>query len=228
LLGPKQLALWRSYFSNDHVLYAVNNRVGAVALERWLRPGANTILELGAGMGSGTAAALAQVAGAGRLGDVGSYRVTELVPTFLRFAQRHVDERFAGLPGLTFGALDMNQPFAPQGVAPRSVSVVYAVNTLHVARDLAATLGEIHAALEPGGQLVFAECVRPADGQTLYPEFVFNMLATFRARGFLTPGQWTKALDAAGFVDVRIFPDVARIHEAVPGFCLGAIGATRP
>ena len=64
-------------------------------------------------------------------------------------------------------------------------------------------------------------------GLPLGMKFVFNMLATFRARGFLTSAQWTAALEAAGFIDVRIFPDVERIHDALPGFCLGAIGATR-
>ena len=45
----------------------------------------------------------------------------------------------------------MNRPFAEQGVAAESASVVYAVNTLHAAHDLGFTLGEARGALEPGG-----------------------------------------------------------------------------
>jgi hypothetical protein len=73
---------------------------------------------------------------------------------------------------------------------------------------------------------------------TLYPEFVFNLLETFRSPrlhpsyrpngGFLTPEQWTEALEAAGFRDVRLLPDIMRIREEFPGFCVAAIGATRP
>ena len=35
LFAPRRLRLWIDYFSNDNGLYAVNNRVGAVAVEQW-------------------------------------------------------------------------------------------------------------------------------------------------------------------------------------------------
>jgi len=236
LLAPARLPLWTSYFSNDHALYAVNNRVGAAALEAWLVPGRNTILELGGGLGSGALAVLEQLAAVGRLGEIHAYRFTEVVPAFLRRAQQ-LRERFAALP-VTFAPLDMNREFAAQGVESQSVSIVYAVNTLHVAHDLAFTLGEVRRVLEPGGQLIVSECIRPRPGQTLYPEFIFNLMETFRAPrlhpehrpngGFLTPEQWTKALEAAGFLDVRLFPDIARIRTTVPNFFVAALRASRP
>ena len=238
LFAPARLPLWISYFANDNVLYAVNNRVGAVAVETWMPRGAGTILELGGGLASGAAALLERLAAAGRLGEVQAYRFTELVPAFLRRGQRFLQERFRDEPPLTFAPLDMNRPFAAQGVSPDSVSIVYAVNTLHVAHDLAFTLAEVRQALEPGGQLIVSECVRPRTMDTLYPEFVFNLLETFRSPrlhpsyrpngGFLTPEQWTEALEAAGFRDVRVLPDIMRIREEFPGFCVAAIGATRP
>jgi SAM-dependent methyltransferase len=139
---------------------------------------------------------------------------------------------------MTFAPLDMNRSFAEQAVAPESVSIVYAVNTLHVAHDLGFTLGEIRRTLEPGGQLIVSECVRPWPADTLYPEFIFNLLQTFRSPslhpsyrpngGFLTPEQWTGALEAAGFRDVRLLPDVTRIRDEFSGFYAAAIGATRP
>ncbi len=237
LLSPVRLSHWASYFSNDNSLYAVNNRVGAAALGAWMPPGPNAILELGGGFGSGTLAALDWLAAGDRLGDVDVYRFTEAVPAFLRRAQR-LGERTAEGARLTFAPLDMNRPFAEQGVAAESVSIVYAVNTLHVAHDLAFTLGEIRRALRPGGQVIVSECVRPLPEQTLYPEFIFNLLETFRGPrlepryrpngGFLTPEQWTAALDASGFVDLRVFPDVARMRRLVPIFCIAAIGGRRP
>ena len=237
LFAPARLPLWVSYFSNDNVLYAVNNRVGAVAVEAWMPRRANTILELGGGLASGTAALLGRLSGAGRLGDLQTYRFTELVPAFLRRGQRLLQDRFPDGPRVTFAPLDMNRSFAEQAVGPESVSIVYAVNTLHVAHDLAFTLGEIRRALEPGGQLIVSECVRPWPADTLYPEFVFNLLQTFRSPclhpgyrpngGFLTPEQWTGALETAGFRDVRLLPDVACIRDEFSGFYVAAIGATR-
>jgi SAM-dependent methyltransferase len=237
LLAPTRLPLWVAYFSNDNVLYAVNNRVGAVALEAWLPREPGVVLELGGGCASGTTAALERLADTGRLAHLRGYRFTELVPAFLRRGERNVRARFPDVPGLTFESLDMNRSFGEQGVADGSVSVVYAVNTLHVARDLAFTLGEIRRVLAPGGQVIVSECVRLFPGQTLYPEFVFNLMATFRAPllhpgyrpngGFLMTEQWAEALAAAGFRDVRVLPDLARIRHVLPTFYAGAIGATR-
>jgi SAM-dependent methyltransferase len=238
LLAPTRLPLWTGYFSNDNALYAINNRVGAAALEAWMPAGPSTLLELGGGLASGTLAVLERLTATGRLENVRAYAFTELVPAFLRRAQRLVSEPFPGAAFLTFGTLDMNRSFAEQMVAPGSVSIVYAVNTLHVARDLAFTLGEVRRALAPGGQLVVSECIRPWPGQALYPEFVFNLLETFRAPilhrqhrpngGFLTAEQWTGALVDAGFADIRVFPDVRRIREVFPSFYLAALSASRP
>jgi SAM-dependent methyltransferase len=238
LFAPTRLPLWTSYFSNEHVLYAVNNRVGAVAVETWMPRRAGAILELGGGLASGAAALLERLSSAGRRGDIQMYRFTELVPAFLRRGQRLLEERFSNGPPMTFAPLDMNRPFGEQGVSPESVAIVYAVNTLHVAHDLAFTLGEVRRVLEPGGQVIVSECVRPWPADTLYPEFVFNLLETFRSPclhsayrpngGFLTPEQWTGALEAAGFRDVRVLPDIMRIRKEFPGFYVAALGATRP
>lgn len=238
LFSPARFRLWIDYFSNANGLYAVNNRVGAIAVAEWLPHPAATILELGGGLASAACALLEEFAAAGRLGALGAYHFTELVPAFLRRGQQTLQARFPDLPGLTFAPLDMNRPFEPQGVAPGSRSVVYAVNTLHVARDLYFTLGEIRDALASGGRLVFSECVRMQPGQPLNAEFIFNLMATFRSQrpdtpgqppaGFLLPGQWKATLETAGFTDVRFLPDVLAFSERFPRFHAAAIGATRP
>jgi SAM-dependent methyltransferase len=237
LFSPARFRLWFEYFSNDNGLYAVNNRVGAVAVAEWMpRPG--VILELGGGLGSGALALLQRFADLERLADIETYRFTELVQVFLNRGQRAVLARFSERPPLRCTGLDMNRPFAEQGVAPASVTVVYAVNTLHVAHDLDFTLGEVFTALEPGGRLIVSECVRPRPGQPIYAELVFNLMEAFRAPrlhpeyrpngGFLTPEQWSRAAVAAGFRDVRFLPDIARLRDEFPGFYVAAIGATRP
>jgi SAM-dependent methyltransferase len=238
LFAPRRLRLWIDYFSNDHGLYAVNNRVGAIALERWLPRAGAIVLELGGGLASGTLAVIEHLERRGRLDAISEYRFTEYVTAFLRRSEQTLRGRDPRLAGLTFGALDMNRSFAEQGVAPGSVSVIFAVNTLHVARDLEFTLGEVIRALEPAGRLVISECVLPGPRQPIYTEFVFNLTETFRSPrfhpiyrpggGFLTPEQWKAAMEAAGLVDVRFLPDMARVRERVPEFLLAAIGATRP
>ncbi len=136
------------------------------------------------------------------------------------------------------GGGDMNLPFEKQGVAPRSASLVYAVNTLHVARDLHFTLREIFEVLAPGGRLVVSECIRTTPAQAIYVEFIFNLMETFRSPvlhptyrpngGFLTPEQWRGAMDAAGFVEIAVLPDIAAMRARFPDFNVGAVGATRP
>jgi len=238
LFSPRRLRLWIDYFSNDNGLYVVNNRVGALAVEQWLPQSGGVVLELGGGLGSGALALLERLEAADRLGAIAEYRFTELVPAFLRRGGQALGARHPGLPSVTFASLDMNRPFGEQGVAPASVSVIYAVNTLHVAHDLDFTLGEVLRALEPGGRLIVSECVRSHARQPIEAEFVFNLTETFRSPrlhplyrpsgGFLTPGQWKGAMEAAGFTDIRFLPDIVRVQEQVPRFIAAAIGATRP
>jgi SAM-dependent methyltransferase len=194
------------------------------------------VLELGGGFGSGAEALLERLEAAGRGGAVARYRFTELAPMFLRRAERTLRARFAGRP-IEFGVLDINRPFAEAGVPPRACALVYGVNVVHVARDLAVTLGEIRAALVDGGAIVVAECVRPFAGRPLYVELVFNLLGAFRDAvlvpgwrpngGFLTPEQWRAALEANGFVEVTVFPDIAAIRDTIPQFVVAAISARR-
>src|SRR5262245_11390078 len=110
LLAPARMSLWVAYFSNENMLYAVNNLLGAVALETWMPAEPITILELGGGLGSGATAALDRLAEAGRLTALRAYRFTELVPPFLRRGQRLLQQRPEDF--LSFAALDMNRPFA--------------------------------------------------------------------------------------------------------------------
>lgn len=239
LFSPENLGLWFEYFSNRNGLYAINNLVGAHAAEDRLPAGGGlTILELGGGLGSAALTFLDRLDRGNRLPEVARYRFTEVSPAFLRRGQRALKERFGAAPFLAPGRLDMDRPFTDQDVAQGSVSMVYAVNTVHVARDLGFTLREIHRALRPGGVVVLSECIRPLPGQPIYAEFVFNLMGSFRSPlldarhrtngGFLTPEQWTGALEDAGFEGVRFVPDILAIRKEYPTFYVAAVGATRP
>ena len=237
LFSPRRLRLWIEYFSNANGLYAVNNRIAAAALTQWLPREGATVLELGGGLASGALAALEGLEAAARLDGIREYRFTEFVPAFLRIGQRQLLARYPERPRLSFGALDMNRPFAEQGITPGSLTIVYAVNTLHVAHDLAFTLTEVLHSLEPGGSLVISECVRPFPLQPAPVEFMFNLTRTFRSPrlhpvyrptgGFLTPEQWKGAIESVGFAAPRFLPDIMGIREQVRGFFVAAIGAMR-
>jgi SAM-dependent methyltransferase len=236
LFGPERIGAWFDYFSKDNVLYAISNEIGAIACEQQLPEAGGAILELGGGLGSGAEALLARLSAKGRAASVSSYRFTEISLPFLRRGQKSLTTGFPEAP-FAFARLDMNKPFAEAGVAPGAYALVHGVNTLHVAADLAFTLSEIRTALTPGGSVVISECVRPFPGQTVYVEFVFNLLEAFRESrldpawrtngGFLTPEQWTAGLLATGFRDVRIVPDIAVIRDVYPSFVVAAVVAVK-
>jgi SAM-dependent methyltransferase len=238
LFAPAKLPLWFDYFSNDNLLYAINNRLGAEAVVRALPTGRPaTVVEIGGGSGSAALAVAERLSRDAALSRIGRYVFTEIVPTFLRRAERTVRGRFPALPA-EFLRLDMDRDFAEQGVAPGIADVVYAVNTVHIAKDLGAVLARIRKTLRPGGTAVFSECVRPRDGQPIYVEFVFNFLENFTGvatdpgtrpnHGFLTPENWRNAFRKAGFEAPEILPDVESLARHYDAFFVAAVSARKP
>jgi SAM-dependent methyltransferase len=238
LFSPARLPLWFDYFSNDNLLYQINNRLGAEAVARALPATRRaTLVEIGGGSGSAALALGERLARDAALPRIERYVFTEIVPTFLRRAERSIRGRFPELP-IEFAKLDMNADFAAQGVAPGIADVVYAVNTVHIAQDLAATLARIRQTLKPGGVAVFSECVRPFPGQPIYVEFVFNFLENFTgvstdaatrpSHGFLTPENWRNAFRASGFEQPQILPDVEELAKHYDSFFVAAVSARRP
>jgi SAM-dependent methyltransferase len=235
LFGPERIGIWSDYFSNGHVLYAISNTIGAIACESAFPAEGGAILELGGGLGSAAMALLSRLQASGRAASVSSYRFTEISIPFLRRGQKTLPAAFPGVP-FAFARCDMNRPFSEANVAPGSYALVHGVNTLHVASDLAFTLGEIRTALHPSGTLVISECVRPFPRQPIYVEFIFNLLEAFREPlldpawrpngGFLTPEEWRAALTASGFRDVRMVPDVVALREVYPSFVVASIVAS--
>ncbi len=227
---PAAFDLWSGYFSNANVLYGITNAIGARAAASALAARPGPVLELGTGLGSAADALLAHAPQAA----IQAYHATDLSALFLRKAKRALQPRHPGRT-LSFTALDIDRPFVAAGFAPGSAALVYAVNVLHVANDLAATLAEIRAVLQPGGALVFAECVRPREGEPLHEELVFNLLERFRAPrldpvwrpngGFLTPAQWRATLAANGFESIEVVPDIDAIRDAYPSIAVAAITA---
>ena len=239
LFSPTRLRLWVDFFSNDNPLYAVNNVVGAGAAWRWNPPGPLAIVELGGGLGSGAAALLEGLRRRGRWPEIREYRFTELIAAFLRRGQQALQTRFPDASFVKFGMLDMNLPFDEAGCSSRER--VTRLRREHAARRARPRLHAARDLPDAGaGRPTRLLRVHPHDvrRRSIYVEFIFILMETFRSPvlnptyrpngGFLTPEQWRGAMEAAGFVDVALLPDIVAVRSRFPDFIVAAIGATRP
>lgn len=230
LFQPGSLSLWEEYFSNDHRITRSLNQMGArVAGEELEGRDELEIIELGGGLGS-AARCLVETLGP----RVKHYLFTDVVAGFIRRAMGDLEELFPGLQ-LDSDRVDINAPLGEQGLEPGSRDLVYAVNVLHLARDLRGALEQIRKLLRPGGRLIFVEGVRPTRGRPIAAEFAFHLLEAFRDvevglpwrpdHGFLTASDWQEALRVAGYSRSRVVPEVGPAVEAYPNHYLGVVVA---
>ncbi len=233
LLGPQGVSLWLNYFHNDNSTYAVNNWVGAVlAADRLATRRTLRILELGAGSGSASEILLQLLTERDLLPRLERYLITEPNAYFRRFSQRKLKAQYPNLP-LEWAPLDVDLPWNAQSITSGEFDLVYAVNVMHISKNLLFSLNEARSALAPNGWLVIGECVRPYDHQPIYAELMFQILESFTNveidpevrpnPGFLTAEQWRLAFSRAGFNHTKIAPDIDRIREIYPHFFTGAI-----
>jgi len=154
------------------------------------------ILEIGAGTGATTDAALAA------LGDrIGAYHFTDVSQHFLDAAVQRLGAR----EGFTTGLLDIERDPAAQDVPPGQHDVVIAANVLHATRDLAESLSHAARLLTPGGVMILLEGVRPEP----WVDLTFGMTPgwwRFSDRALRTTyplisrQEWTALLDRTGLV----------------------------
>ena len=231
LFAPQQLPLWLRYFSNDNLLYAINNEVGAEALSRLVPEGGGPfeILEIGGGCGSAADRVLRKLGAA-----ITRYRFTEVAETFARHGERAAKAAASPSTTVESARVDMTIPWESQGIEPGTFDAVYAVNCFHVAPDLDYVIAEAAKALKPGGAVVVSECVRPTKlARPIHAEIIFDFLDSFTdvitdpvkrpTHGFLTPAAWRATFEAAGLADVTILPDVDAIAEEYQDFVVGAV-----
>jgi SAM-dependent methyltransferase len=233
LLGPQGVPLWLNYFHNDNSTYAVNNWIGAaVAAERVSSKRSFRVLEVGAGPGSASEILLRLFDQRGLLPRIERYLITEPNAFFMRCSQRKLAKQYPDLP-LEWTALNLDRPWSSQGIQPGEFDLVYAVNVLHISKDLLFSLNEARLALANGGWLVIGECLRPYSNQPMYPELMFQILESFTDvqtdpeirpnPGFLTAENWRRAFTRAGFQHAEVAPNIDRIREIYPHFFTGAI-----
>jgi SAM-dependent methyltransferase len=235
VIGPQGIGLWLNYFNNDNLTYAVNNWVSSVvAADRLSTRPRLRILEVGAGSGSASEALLRCFDERGALPRIERYLITEPNAFFRRRGQRELAKRYPDL-ALEWDALDINSPWDAQRVAYGEFDLVYAVNVLHISKDLLFSLNQARSALKDEGWLVIGECLRPHANQPIYPELMFQILESFTDvqtdpefrpnPGFLTANHWRRAFTRAGFEGVEVAPDIDAIREIYPHFFTGSICA---
>lgn len=211
----------------------MNNWVSAVlAADRLSTRPRLRILELGAGAGSASESLLRWFDEHGFLPRIERYLITEPSAFFRRRGQRELLRLYPDLP-LEWGSLDLNLPWETQGVALGEFDLVYAVNVLHISKDLPFSLNQARSALKSDGWLVIGECLRPYSNQPIYPELMFQILESFTEvhtdpeirpnPGFLTADHWRRAFARAGFERAEVAPDIDSIRELYPHFFAGAI-----
>ena len=233
LFGPQGIPLWLNYFHNDNLTYAVNNWVAAaVAADHLSSRRTLQILEVGAGTGSATEILLKLLDERGLLSRLERYLITEPNAYFRRCHERKLAAQYPNLP-LEWATLDLNSPWNSREIPSGKFDLAYAVNVMHISKNLLFSLNEARSALVADGWLVIGECIRPYRDQPIYPELMFQILDSFNNvetdpqvrpnPGFLTAEQWRRAFLRVGYGHAEVAPNIEQIREIYPHFFTGAI-----
>lgn len=139
------------------------------------------VLEIGAGTGSGTVAALKALGG----GDSGistrfaQYDFTDISAGFFPDAR----EKFAAWGQLMkFEKLDVEQDPTDQGFEDETYDLIIAVQCLHATKSMTRTMSHVRRLLKPGGKLIMMETTQ----DSLDVQLIFGTL----------PGWWLSELDS--------------------------------
>ena len=186
------------------------------------------VLEIGAGTGSATAAALPELP-AGRF----KYIYTDISAGFFSEAE----ERFGGGDGsIEYRVLDIEKSPVDQGFDSHGYDLVIASNVLHATRYLNETLAHCRELLAPSGQLVALENLR---GQG-WLDLTFGQLDGwwrfadhYRPHHALaSPDIWARALDDAEFGEIEVLgmddADSARMPDRGVIIARGPVNVLEP
>ncbi|KAM3552779.1 hypothetical protein ARSEF4850_007222 [Beauveria asiatica] len=169
------------------------------------------ILEIGAGTGATTWAALSAIDEAFDI-----YTYTDLSVGFFENAM----ERFSAFRHrMVFRALDIEKDAASQSFDLNSYDIVIATNVLHATRNLGVTLGNVRSLLKPGGYLLLNEKTGP---ESLRATFNFGGLQGWwlaeeeerQLSPLMSPDGWDAQLQKAHFSGVdHIVHDVGQHQQ---------------
>ncbi|TDD98136.1 type I polyketide synthase [Actinomadura rubrisoli] len=167
------------------------------------------ILEVGAGTGGTTAAAL-PVLPAERT----RYTYTDISSAFFQRAKN----RFASYGFLDYRTLDLEADLAEQGFSPGSFDLVIAANVLHATDDLRSSLRNIAELLADNGRLLAVEV-----HDEFYSGPTFGLLDSYwpgdpdlRPEGpMLSREGWVEILDECGFTATAQTEELDAPHQSI-------------
>jgi len=161
------------------------------------------VVEVGAGTGGTSASLIPHMLAAG-----GSYLLTDISRTLLRFAKR----RFAGVEGVATRRLDIASDPGEQGFGTGEFDLAICANVLHASPDVKAALLNVRSLLAPGGTLLLVEAVAP---QPLV-DVTFGLTRDWWGyddvdrrpdHPLLSRAAWRTVLAEAGFRDIQLLPN---------------------
>jgi SAM-dependent methyltransferase len=226
LFAKDKMCMWNAYFGNNNLGYLPFNQIGSLGLMKYIMKREDSIvLEVGCGTGGGTSLVLKSLNESQKENLIRKYIVSDVSPTFLRLTQKLISEDKNCLQAIEALKIDFNYSLVDQGIKKDSVDFIYAVNSIHVARNIFSTLDKLKEVLKTGGKIVITECVRSDGSDLLVQEFILNLLddyfnvdtdSTWRTTpGFLPFEQWKKILKKAGFVNIENILNTDGIYEVV-------------
>jgi acyl transferase domain-containing protein/NAD(P)-dependent dehydrogenase (short-subunit alcohol dehydrogenase family)/acyl carrier protein len=157
-------------------------------------------------VGGGTAATTSYLVPALR-GKIGEYIWTDIGAGFVSAARRE----FAGVEGMRFQMLDLEQEPATQGLAGELFDVLVASNVIHATTDIRHALRHVRSLLKPGGVLLLAETVGRQPWVDLTVGFTDGWWR-FKDRdlrpeyALIGREVWIQVLRESGFGDVALLP----------------------
>ena len=162
------------------------------------------VLEIGAGIGSATAALLPVLPV-----ERTRYLFTDVSAFFHPGARR----KFAAFPFVRYGVLDALRDPLAQGFLPQSFDLIVAANVMHNAADPAAALARLRPLLADGGRLVLIEATRNTRAHAVSVGFIEGLSGVTDGDDgpFLPLPRWLDALDRAGFADAGSVRDSGEV-----------------
>ena len=169
-----------------------------------------SILEIGAGTGSTSAAVLPALTQARA-----RYVFTDVSPLFLERAATS----FAQYPFIEFKTLDIEADPAAQGFPAAQFDIVIAANVLHATRSLSDTLGRVKGLLAPGGTLALIEAVRAHRWLDITFGLTegwwkFDDIDVRPGHPLVSSAAWMETLAATGFVEPLNLLDISPPNDS--------------
>jgi len=166
------------------------------------------LLEIGAGIGSTTYGVLPMLPAERVI-----YHFTDISDLFLNFAR----EKFSAYPFVHYGLFDVEKDSLEQGYGRGQFNIILAGNVIHATSSLSETLANVRNLLAPDGVLILFE----ATTHQPWYDVTISLIEGWQSftddlrqeSPLLSADQWTGILQAAGFMEVAVFPEQGSAAE---------------